>query len=97
MKVSDLAGLLDTDVKALSVKLSRDSLSYKSIESIADALDCDIRLVDKYKLLRACSVWAFFFCARMCPHSTGSGLMSFCIIFHNMYIMHYFVYLYIIR
>lgn len=61
MKVSDLAGLLDTDVKALSVKLSRDSLSYKSIESIADALDCDIRLVDKYKLLRACSVWAFFF------------------------------------
>ena len=47
MKVSDLAGLLDTDVKALSVKLSRDSLSYKSIESIADALNCDIRLVDK--------------------------------------------------
>lgn len=47
MKVSDLAGLLNTDVKALSVKLSRDSLSYKSIESIADALDCDIKLVDK--------------------------------------------------
>ena len=47
MKVSDLAGLLDTDVKALSVKLSRDSLSYKSIESIAEALDCDIKLVDK--------------------------------------------------
>nr|DAO85525.1 MAG TPA: hypothetical protein [Caudoviricetes sp.] len=33
----------------------------------------------------------------MCLRSTGSGLVSFCIIFHNMYIMHYFVYLYIIR
>lgn len=46
-KISDLASLLDTDVKALSVKLSRDSLNYKSIENIANALDCDIRLVDK--------------------------------------------------
>ena len=47
MKISDLASLLDTDVKALSVKLSRDSLNYKSIDNIANALDCDIRLVDK--------------------------------------------------
>nr|DAM62628.1 MAG TPA: hypothetical protein [Herelleviridae sp.] len=33
----------------------------------------------------------------LCPYSTRSGLMSLYIFFHNMYIMHYFVYLYIIR
>nr|DAG02241.1 MAG TPA: hypothetical protein [Siphoviridae sp. ctmqu18] len=64
--------------------------------NIIDALDCDIKLVDKYKLLRARPVWASFY-ALICPHSIKSGLVSFCIIFHNMYIMHYFIYLYIIR
>lgn len=47
LKVSDLAKYLDVDVKALSVKLSRDNLSGTSLEQIANALDCDIRLVDR--------------------------------------------------
>ena len=47
IKVSELAGRLNTDSKVLSVKLSRDHLSGKSIEDIAAALDCDLKLVDR--------------------------------------------------
>ena len=47
LKTSDLATLLNIDVKVLSVKLSRDNLSAKSLESIANALNCDIKLVDR--------------------------------------------------
>lgn len=47
LKTSDLAKLLNIDVKVLSVKLSRDNLNAKSLESIANALDCDIKLVDR--------------------------------------------------
>lgn len=47
LKTSDLAKLLNIDVKVLSVKLSRDNLNAKSLESIANALNCDIKLVDR--------------------------------------------------
>ena len=47
LKIADLAEKLETDSKVLSVKLSRDNLTGKSIEEIADALNCDVRLVDR--------------------------------------------------
>ena len=47
MKVSELADKIGLDSKVLSVKLSRDSLSGKSLDTIADALDCDIKLIDR--------------------------------------------------
>ena len=47
IKVSDLAAKLETDSKVLSVKLSRDNLTGKSVEEIADALNCDVRIVDR--------------------------------------------------
>lgn len=47
IKVSDLAEKLETDSKVLSVKLSRDNLTGKSVEEIADALNCDVRIVDR--------------------------------------------------
>ena len=47
IKVAELAERLNTDSKVLSVKLSRDNLSGKSIEDIAAALDCDLKLVDR--------------------------------------------------
>ena len=47
IKVSELAERINTDSKVLSVKLSRDNLSGKSIEDIAAALDCDLKLVDR--------------------------------------------------
>ena len=47
MKVSELAEKIRLDPKVLSVKLSRDSLSGKSLDTIADALDCDIKLIDR--------------------------------------------------
>nr|DAD63892.1 MAG TPA: SOS-response transcriptional repressor [Caudoviricetes sp.] len=47
LKVSDLADKIGLDSNVLSVKLSRDSLSSKSLDTIADALDCDVKLVDR--------------------------------------------------
>lgn len=47
MKVSELAEKIRLDPKVLSVKLSRDNLSGKSLDIIADALDCDIKLIDR--------------------------------------------------
>lgn len=47
MKISELADKIGLDSKVLSVKLSRDSLSGKSLDTIADALDCDIKLIDR--------------------------------------------------
>lgn len=47
LKVSDLADKIGLDSNVLSVKLSRDSLSGKSLDTIADALDCDVKLVDR--------------------------------------------------
>lgn len=47
LKVSDLADKIGLDPKVLSVKLSRDSLSGKSLDTIADALGCDIKLIDR--------------------------------------------------
>ena len=47
IKVSDLAEKLETDSKVLSVKLSRDNLTGKSVEEIAAALNCDVRIVDR--------------------------------------------------
>ena len=48
IKVSDLAAKLETDSKVLSVKLSRDNLTDKSVEEIAAALNCDVRIVDRH-------------------------------------------------
>ena len=47
IKISELAYRLNMDAKVLSVKLSRDNLSGKSIEDIANALGCDVKLVDR--------------------------------------------------
>ncbi len=47
MKISDLATALSMDSKVLSVKLSRDNLNGKSLEEIADALNCDLKFVDR--------------------------------------------------
>ena len=47
IKVSDLAEKLETDSKVLSVKLSRDNLTGKSVEEIAAALNCDVKIVDR--------------------------------------------------
>lgn len=47
IKVAELAERLNIDSKVLSVKLSRDNLSGKSMEEIAAALDCDLKLVDR--------------------------------------------------
>ena len=47
VKISELANRLNMDAKVLSVKLSRDNLSGKSIRDIANALDCDVKFVDR--------------------------------------------------
>lgn len=47
IKISELANRLDIDAKVLSVKLSRDNLSGKSIIDIANALECDVKFVDR--------------------------------------------------
>ena len=47
VKISELANRLNMDAKVLSVKLSRDNLSGKSIGDIANALDCDVKFVDR--------------------------------------------------
>lgn len=47
IKISELANRLNMDAKVLSVKLSRDNLSGKSIIDIANALECDVKFVDR--------------------------------------------------
>nr|DAO63762.1 MAG TPA: SOS-response transcriptional repressor [Caudoviricetes sp.] len=47
IKISELANRLNIDAKVLSVKLSRDNLSGKSIIDIANALECDVKFVDR--------------------------------------------------
>lgn len=47
VKISELANRLNMDAKVLSVKLSRDNLSGKSIIDIANALECDVKFVDR--------------------------------------------------
>lgn len=47
VKISELANRLNMDTKVLSVKLSRDNLSGKSIIDIANALECDVKFVDR--------------------------------------------------
>lgn len=47
IKIAELAERLGVDSKVLSVKLSRNNLNGKSLEQIANALDCDIKFVDR--------------------------------------------------
>ena len=47
VKISELANRLNMDAKVLSVKLSRNNLSGNSIGDIANALDCDVKFVDR--------------------------------------------------
>ncbi len=47
LKVGDLSQKTGADSKVISVKLSRDNLSGKSVIELANALDCDIALVDR--------------------------------------------------
>lgn len=47
IKTSDLSALIGLDSNVLSVKLSRDNLNNSSMEQIANALECDICLVDR--------------------------------------------------
>ncbi len=47
LKVSDVSRRSKVDSKVLSVKLSRDNLSGRSLLEIAEAIDCDIALVDR--------------------------------------------------
>lgn len=47
IKNSELANLINMNSQALSNKLYRDSMSYSDVEFIANALECDVRLVDR--------------------------------------------------
>lgn len=47
IKIAELAERLGVDSKVLSVKLSRNNLNGKSLEQIANALDCDMKFVDR--------------------------------------------------
>ena len=47
LKVGDVAARLNMDPKVLSVKLSRDTMNIKSIEQIADCINCEVVLRDR--------------------------------------------------
>ena len=47
IKVSDLAEKIGMKPQPLSTKLYRDTMSYSDVEKIADALGCDVRIVDR--------------------------------------------------
>ena len=47
IKVGELAAMMDISQPALSVKLSHDTMSFKTTEEIADLLGCDVVLRDR--------------------------------------------------
>ena len=47
IKISDLAEMINMKPQPLSNKLYRDTMSYSDVEKIADALGCDVRIVDR--------------------------------------------------
>lgn len=47
IKVAALAEKIGMKPSALSTKLYRDAMSYSDVLEMADALDCDVKLVDR--------------------------------------------------
>ena len=47
IKISDLAEKINMKPQPLSNKLYRDTMSYSDVEKIADALGCDVKIVDR--------------------------------------------------
>ena len=60
IKVSDLAEKIGMKPQPLSTKLYRDTMSYSDVEKIADALGCDVRIVDReLSLIHICFLMIF--------------------------------------
>lgn len=47
IKIRDLADKIGMQPQALSNKLYRDTMSYSDVEAIAEALECDVKLIDR--------------------------------------------------
>lgn len=47
IKVSDLAEKIGMKPQPLSTKLYRDSMSYTDVVQLADALNCDVKIIDR--------------------------------------------------
>ena len=47
IKVGELAERIGMKPQPLSTKLYRDTMSYADVEKIADALGCDIKIIDR--------------------------------------------------
>ncbi|KSV59078.1 helix-turn-helix domain-containing protein [Acetivibrio ethanolgignens] len=47
IKVGELAEKIGMKPQPLSTKLYRDTMSYTDVEKIADALGCDVKIVDR--------------------------------------------------
>lgn len=47
IKVNELAEKIGMKPQPLSTKLYRDTMSYSDVEQIADALGCDVKIVDR--------------------------------------------------
>lgn len=47
IKVGELAGKIGMNPQPFSTKLYRDTMSFSDVEKIADALGCDVKLVDR--------------------------------------------------
>ena len=47
IKIGELAEKIGMKPQALSNKLYRDTMSYTDVETIASALECDIKFIDK--------------------------------------------------
>lgn len=47
IKVSELAEKIGMKSQPLSTKLYRDAMSFSDVEKIADALGCDVKIIDR--------------------------------------------------
>ena len=47
IKVSELAEKIGMKPQPLSNKLFRDSMSYSDVEKIAEALECEVKIIDR--------------------------------------------------
>lgn len=47
IKINELAEKIGMNPQPLSNKLYRDTMSYTDVEKLADALGCDVKIVDR--------------------------------------------------
>ena len=47
IKINELAEKIGMKSQPLSNKLYRDTMSYSDVEKIADALGCDVKIIDR--------------------------------------------------